>query len=71
MADELEPQARSRPRRPRWGLRALGFLVVALVGVLARGGDYALLAAVGLVVGLSGAAYCSYRGLKDFTWLPR
>jgi hypothetical protein len=25
----------------------------------------------GLVIGLGGAAYCSYRGLKGFSWLPR
>ncbi len=55
----------------RWGLRTLGFLALALAALLTRGGDYPLLAAIGLVVGLVGAGYCTYRGLKDFSWLPR
>ncbi|HLM06293.1 MAG TPA: hypothetical protein VK402_14015 [Blastococcus sp.] len=63
-----------RPRRPKqkyWGLRTLGFLTIALVSVIASNWVNTGLPVLGLVVGLTGAAYCSYRGLKDFTWLPR
>lgn len=57
----------------RWGLLTLLFLGVALACVLVSNssGSYNLLTGLGLLVGLGGAAYCSYRGLKGFTWLPR
>jgi hypothetical protein len=66
--DEHEP---ARPKQKYWGLRTLGFLTVALVSVLVQSHVSSVLPFLGLVVGLTGATYCSYRGLKDFTWLPR
>ncbi len=59
-------------KRKYWGLRTLGFLAIALVSVLAANRSAnPTLTLLGLVVGLSGASYSSYRGLKDFSWLPR
>jgi len=60
-----------RERPKHWGLRALGFLGIALVCILTSNDGYSLLTATGLLVGLVGAGYCSYRGLKTVTWLPR
>ena len=71
MADRRERRPATRERRPRWGLWTLGFLAVALISILTSGGDYTLLTGAGLVVGFAGAAYCSYHGLKGFTWIPR
>jgi 4-hydroxybenzoate polyprenyltransferase len=72
MSDD-EPAAAPlrRPRRRRWGLWALAFLTVALVAVLTAGGGWTTRGALALLGGLLGAAYCSYRGVKEFTWLPR
>ncbi|MFL6128616.1 MAG: hypothetical protein ACJ73E_06080 [Mycobacteriales bacterium] len=57
----------------RWGLLSLGFLAIALASVLVSNsnGSYNLITFIGLLVGFGGAGYCSYRGLKGFTWLPR
>ena len=66
-----------QPKRKRWGLRTLGFLMIALVSVLtsnmrASGGqDQLPITVVGVVVGFAGAAYCTYRGLREFNWLER
>jgi hypothetical protein len=60
-----------RPKQKYWGLRTLGFLTIALVSILASNRGSSVLPLIGLLVGLSGAMYSSYRGLKDFTWLPR
>ena len=65
------------PRRKRWGLRTLGFLTVALASLItanvltAGGGQGNALTGLGVLVGFAGAAYCSYRGLRDFRWLQR
>src|SRR6266516_4496063 len=70
-------EAARRPRRKRWGLRTLGFLSLALVSILASNGLAATghgtfpITLFGTLVGLVGAGYCSYRGLRDCTWLPR
>ncbi|HEY6747381.1 MAG TPA: hypothetical protein VI357_16895 [Mycobacteriales bacterium] len=64
-----EPQR--RPRQKYWGLRTLGFLTLALVSYLASSRVGTPLPLLGFIVGMVGAAYCSYRGLKDITWLPR
>jgi peptidoglycan/LPS O-acetylase OafA/YrhL len=70
-----EPSDERRRQRPKhWGLRTLGFLGIALASLLTSsygGGKYILLSDLGVLVGLIGAAYCSYRGAKDVTWLPR
>jgi nitrate/nitrite transporter NarK len=57
----------------RWGLLTLLFLGIALTCVLVSNskGQYSAVTFLGLVVGFGGAAYCSYRGLKSFRWLPR
>jgi hypothetical protein len=60
-----------RPRQKYWGLRTLGFLTIALVSYLASSRVGTALPLLGFVVSMAGAAYCSYRGVKDFSWLPR
>jgi hypothetical protein len=61
----------TRPRQKRWGLRTLGFLVLAAASLLVRNlmyssgnTDLVLLTFIGLMVGLVGAAVCSVRGLR-------
>lgn len=65
--------AEARKRNVRWGLLTLLFLAIALACVLASNaqGRYTLLTFAGLVVGFGGAGYCSWKGLKGFTWIPR
>jgi hypothetical protein len=67
-----------RPRRPRWGVRTLWLLAVAFVGVLTSTGfvdagkpDLARVATLVTWAAFIGAAYCSYRGLRSASWLPR
>jgi hypothetical protein len=66
-----------RPKRKRWGLRTLGFLALALASIMASNALSATgtgslpITFVGTVVGLVGAGYCSYRGVRDANWLPR
>jgi hypothetical protein len=58
----------TRGKRPRWGLRTLGFLAVAAASLLAydwfSANGLALLTSVGLLLGLVGAAICSVRGIR-------
>jgi uncharacterized membrane protein len=65
--------AEARKRNVRWGLLSLLFLGIALACVLISNsqGAYNALTLAGLVIGLGGAAYCSWKGLKGFSWLPR
>jgi hypothetical protein len=70
-----EPPSRTGPR---WGLRTLGFLTLALASVLLSNldaadgrSDYALLTFLGTVVGLVGAAWCTVRGIREWTGLNR
>jgi hypothetical protein len=62
-----------RKRTVHWGLLSLLFLGIALACVLISNGQgrYTALTFAGLVVGFGGAGYCSWKGLKGFTWLPR
>lgn len=62
-----------RKRNVRWGLLSLLFLGIALVCILVSNGQdtYNAVTLTGLVVGFAGAAYCSYKGIKSFSWLPR
>lgn len=61
----------TRPyRHKRWGLRALGFLSLALLSLTASswpgsGGYGNLLILTGLWVGFVGAAVCSVRGVRQ------
>lgn len=54
------------PRKHRWGIYALGFLILAfaMVVVSTTQGHYTVLTLVGLVVGLAGAGWCSVKGLR-------
>jgi uncharacterized membrane protein len=65
--------AEARKRNVRWGLLSLLFLGIALACVLISNsqGTYNALTLAGLIIGLGGAAYCSWKGLKGFSWLPR
>lgn len=65
--------AEPRKRNVRWGLLSLLFLGIALVCILVSNsqGAYNLVTLAGLIAGFGGAAYCSWRGIKGFTWLPR
>jgi nitrate/nitrite transporter NarK len=69
----VSDQPESRKRGMRWGLLTLLFLGIALVCVMVSNanGEYGPLTLLGLLVGLGGAGYSSYRGLKGFSWLPR
>lgn len=62
-----------RKRNVRWGLLSLLFLGIALVCIVvsSRQGTYNAVTLSGLVVGFGGAGYCSYKGIKSFSWLPR
>jgi hypothetical protein len=72
---ELPP----RPKRPRWGVRAMLWLSLAFVCVissnmLASSGndDWVLVTFLGTIAGFAGAAYCSVRGIASSDgWLPR
>jgi peptidoglycan/LPS O-acetylase OafA/YrhL len=55
------------PRRPRWGLRTLGFLALATVAIVTaiNLGGHTLGTFGSLVFGLVGAAYCSVKGMNQ------
>jgi uncharacterized membrane protein len=69
----------SQPPRPkRWGLRTLGFLMIAAASIIASNllsadgdNELALLTFIGTVVGLVGAGVCSVRGVRSSGGLPR
>lgn len=68
-----------RPKRPRWGVRAmlwlgLAFVCVITSNVLTASGndDWVVVTFLGTIVGLGAAAYCSVRGIRSSDgWLPR
>ena len=53
-------------RRPRWGLRVLGFLALALLAIVTSAGlGHHTVGTLGsLLFGLIGAAYCSVKGMR-------
>jgi peptidoglycan/LPS O-acetylase OafA/YrhL len=53
-------------RRPRWGLRTLGFLALALLAIVVSAslGHHTVGTLGSLLFGLIGAGYCSLRGLR-------
>ena len=65
--------AEPRKRTMRWGLLTLLFLAIALASIIGSNAQqrYTALTLAGLIVGFGGAGYCSWKGLKGFTWLPR
>ena len=52
-------------RKPRWGIYTLAFLGLAFLMVVISGiqKHYTLLTLLGLLVGLGGAAVCTYKGM--------
>jgi hypothetical protein len=56
-----------RQRRPRWGVRTLGFLALALVAILTSNsmGGHTIGTLGSLLFGLVGAGYCSLRGINE------
>ena len=56
-----------RQRRPRWGVRTLGFLGLALIAIITANslGGNTIGTFGSLLFGLIGAAYCSLRGLNE------
>ena len=62
--DDTAPPRKKKP--PRWGLRTLGFLVLGMIALMtANAQGYSSIGTVGCtVIGLLGAGYCSYRGLR-------
>ena len=56
--------ARTRP--PRWGVRTIGWLSLAIVATLAQQiqGHFSFITLGGLLMGLGGAAYCSIEGAR-------
>jgi hypothetical protein len=73
---DAERPPRSQP--PRWGVRTICLVGVAFLCMVTAnalhdmGVDYwGLLPLAGTVAALAGAAYCSFRGLRSFTWLQR
>ena len=60
-------------RNWRWGLLTLLFLGMALTAVLVSTsqGRYTALTGAGILIGFGGAAFCTVKGLKSFSWLPR
>ena len=62
-----KPDAGLSPeRRPRWGLRTLGFLGLAFIAVVTSAalGHHTVGTLGSLLFGLIGAAYCSVRGVR-------
>jgi peptidoglycan/LPS O-acetylase OafA/YrhL len=53
-------------RRPRWGLRTLGFLGLALLAIVTSAslGHHTAGTLGSLLFGLIGASYCSVKGLR-------
>jgi hypothetical protein len=71
-----EEETGRRRRRPRWGWRTLGFLVLGMVALTVGGiQGHNTFGTIGCtVVGLVGAAYCSYRGVQsliNLEWVDR
>jgi hypothetical protein len=68
-----------RPKRPRWGVRALCWLTLSFASVVTSSAllmngndDWVLVTFIGTVVGMAGAAYSSIRGIASGrSWLPR
>jgi peptidoglycan/LPS O-acetylase OafA/YrhL len=65
---ETESPPRSEPkRRPRWGLRTLGFLGLAFVAIVTSAslGHHTVGTLGSLLFGLIGAGYCSIKGVRQ------
>jgi hypothetical protein len=64
--------ARRRPKRPRWGLRAVGFLLLGVVAIVTSNlqGHHTFGTLGCLVIAFVGAWVCTARGLAS-DWMPR
>ena len=62
-----QPAGSPERRRPRWGLRTLGFLGLAFLSLVTAltQGHHTFGTLGSLIFGLVGAAYCSVRGVRD------
>jgi peptidoglycan/LPS O-acetylase OafA/YrhL len=60
------PAGPPQQRQPRWGLRTLGFLGLALLAIFTSAslGGHTFGTFGSLLFGLIGAAYCSIKGLR-------
>ena len=71
------PQPEGRPgkkkRPPRWGLRTLGFLALAIVAVITASelGHWTPGTLGCTVIGIGGAIYCSIKGIRTADLTPR
>ncbi len=63
--DEPQPTVRSRP--PRWGVRTVGWLSLAIVATLVQQiqGHFTIITLTGLLLGFGGASYCTVQGVRD------
>jgi hypothetical protein len=63
----ISRSAEQPPKRRRWGLWTLGFLILAIVALItAQMQGYNSIGTVGcFLIGFAGAAYCSIRGWKS------
>jgi len=66
--EDNAPQRKGPPerRRPRWGLRTLGFLGLTLLAIVTSAslGHHTVGTLGSLLFGLIGAAYCSVKGFR-------
>ena len=62
----MQPAGSPQQRRPRWGLRTLGFLALAFVAIVTSAalGHHTVGTLGSLLFGLIGAGYCSVRGIR-------
>ena len=74
----LAVMSKPKVKQKYWGLRTLGFLALAAGSLIARNAmilydvtGFILLPFVGLVIGLIGAAICSYKGIRAMMSGPR
>jgi hypothetical protein len=60
------PAGSPEKRRPRWGLRTLGFLGLAFLAIVVSAslGHHTVGTLGSLLFGFIGAAYCSFKGLR-------
>ena len=69
MPKSKQPPPDEEPRRHRWGIFTLAFLILAflMIVVSTNQGHYTVLTLIGLLVGLIGAGWCSVKGLQGLS----
>jgi peptidoglycan/LPS O-acetylase OafA/YrhL len=67
--DDAQPVLSPLPprRRPRWGLRTLGFLTLGMIAMITASatGGYTVGSLGSLIFGVLGAGYCSIKGVRQ------